>query len=293
MQLFDPHFVLRNSFYASVLIGLVVPLAGIHLVLGRRALLALALPEAGGTGVALAAFACALLGVDLSNEHTGGLIFFVVGFAGALAAMVFVLGLLLWLDRRMAFPEAETGAVFALAFGFTLALSATNQIPERGLLDLLKGELLAVSNRLLVTMAAGLAGVAALLIALRRPFEMLLYDARMAYASGLPSRGLGFLSMALVCVTIALGGLCAGAPTIFAFLVLPAVTLLPFVRRMRSLYAGAPVLGLACAFGGFYASFTLESWNLPASAAQIVLLGGVWLLSRGLLRVLPRTTATA
>lgn len=290
-QILDPDFVLRNAVHASLLVGLIVPLAGIHLVLGRRALLALALPEAGGAGVAASAFACALMGADLSHEHAGALPFFVVGLGGALLAMALALGLLFWLDRRTSALEAEAGAVFALAFGLTLALSASNRIPELGLLDLLKGEILAVSGRLLFAMAAGMACVAAPLILLRHRFEMVLYDARMAYASGLPARGLGLLSLGLVCVTIALGGLCAGPLTIFAFLVLPAVTVLPFARRMRGLYLGAPLLGLACAFGGFYASFTLESWNLPVSAAQIVLLGFVWLFSRGVLKVLPRKSA--
>ncbi|MBI3830788.1 MAG: metal ABC transporter permease [Planctomycetes bacterium] len=281
LEILDPHFVLRNSVYASILIGAVVPLAGIHLVLSRRAILALALPEAGGMGVAFTAWLSVFLGSHITHDHPGAVPFFFWGLGGAFVAMALTLGLLLLLERRAAAPQnSETGAVFALAFGLTLALAASNLITELGILDLLKGEILAISNGLLVCLSIGFAAVAAVLFLLRHPLQMVLYDRRMAYATGLPARGLNALAMALVCVTIALGGLCAGPLAIFAFLVLPPVTVLPFVRRMRELYLLAPLLGITCGFGGFYASYVLEDWNLPTSAAQIVVLGLVWLFSR-------------
>lgn len=281
VEILDPHFVLRNSVYASILIGAVVPLAGIQLVLSRRAILALALPEAGGMGVAFTAWLSALLGLHTTHNHEGGVLFFFWGLVGAFVAMGLSLGLLLILERRAFAPQdSETGAVFALAFGLTLALAASNLIAELGILDLLKGEILAISDELLACMFIGFAAVAALLFTLRHPLQMVLYDSRMAYATGLPARGLNALAMALVCVTIALGGLSAGPVAIFAFLLLPPVTALPFVRRMRDLYLLAPLLGITCGFGGFFASYVLDDWNLPTSAAQIVLLGILWLVSR-------------
>lgn len=288
-EILNPNFVLRNSVYASILISAVVPLAGIQLVLSRRAILALALPEAGGMGVAFTAWLSVLLGSHITQEHEGAVPFFFWGLGGAILAMGFALGFLLLLERRSFAPkDAEAGAVFALAFGLTLALAASNLIAELGILDMLKGEILAISDELLLCMVLGFACVSALLFMLRHPLQMVLYDSSMAYATGLPARGLNTLAMALVCVTIALGGLCAGPLAIFAFLVLPPVTVLPFARRMRNLYLFAPLLGIVCGFGGFYASYVLEDWNLPTSAAQIVLLGLLWLISRIVLVARPR-----
>lgn len=293
LEMFDPHFVLRNSVYASMLMGAVVPLAGIHLVLSRRAILALALPEAGCLGVAFTAWVSVLLGSHITHDRAGAVPFFYWGLGGAFIAMGLTLGLLLLLEHRASAPQdSETGAVFAFAFGLTLALTASNLITELGILDVLKGEILAISDDLLFCMAVGFAVVTALLFMLRHPLQMVLYDSRMAYATGLPARGLNALAMALVCVIVALGGLCAGPLSIFAFLVVPPVTVLPFVRRMRDLYLFVPLLGMACGFGGFYASYVLEDWNLPTAAAQIVLLGLVWLVSRLVLMTRSRFTSS-
>lgn len=285
IEILDPAFVLRNSVYASLLIGAAVPLAGIYLVLSRRTLLALALPEAGGMGVAFTAWVCALTGIPLAGGHGThvheGMPFFVLGLFGAFAAMSLCLVLLLWIDRHAnGSQDAESGAAFSLAFGLTLAFAASNLIPEIGLLDMMKGEILAVSNRMLVFMTLGFGLVTGILMLLRHPLQLVLYDRRLAFTAGLPANGLAALAAGLICVTIALGGLCAGPLAIFTFLILPGATLQPFVRRLPALYLLTPLLGMLCGLGGFWVSYALEDWNLPTSAAQITLLGGVWLCSR-------------
>lgn len=285
IEILDPAFVLRNSVYASLLIGATVPLAGIYLVLSRRTLLALALPEAGGMGVAFTAWACAFAGIPLASGHRThaheGVPFFVFGLFGAFAAMSLCLVLLLWIDRHAnGTQDAESGAAFSLSFGLTLIFAASNLIPELGLLDMLKGEILAVSNLMLIFMLLGFGMVTGILTLLRHPLQLVLYDRHLAFTAGLPANRLAALAISLICVTIALGGLCAGPLTIFAFLILPGTTLQPFVRRLPALYLLTPLLGMLCGLGGFWASYALEDWNLPTSAAQITLLGGSWLCSR-------------
>jgi len=285
IEILDPAFVLRNSVYASLLIGATVPLAGIYLVLSRRTLLALALPEAGGMGVAFTAWVCAFTGIPLASGHGthahDGVPFLVLGLFGAFAAMSLCLLLLLRIDRHAnGAQDAESGAAFSLAFGLTLAFAASNLIPELGLLDMMKGEILTVSNHMLVCMVLGFGLVTGMLTLLQHPLQLVLYDRRLAFTAGLPANGLTTLAIGLICITIALGGLCAGPLTIFAFLILPGTTLQPFVRRLPALYLYAPSLGMLCGFGGFWASYALEDWNLPTSAAQIILLGGSWLCSR-------------
>jgi hypothetical protein len=42
---------------------------------------------------------------------------------------------------------------------------------------------------------------------------------------------------------------------------------------------------------GFWASYALEDWNMPIPAAQISLLGAMWLLSRCVSLAMPRARA--
>src|ERR1051325_9619590 len=53
-EIFDPHFLLRNSVYISVLIGFVCPLVGVYLVLRRLIFMAVALPQVSSCGIAFA-----------------------------------------------------------------------------------------------------------------------------------------------------------------------------------------------------------------------------------------------
>ena len=53
-QILSPDFLLRNSVYTSVLIGLACPLVGVFLVLRRLVFMGVALPQISSTGVAIA-----------------------------------------------------------------------------------------------------------------------------------------------------------------------------------------------------------------------------------------------
>src|SRR5258708_34260972 len=90
LEMFAPDFVLRNALWASLLLGGIAPLIGVHLVLERRVLLALALPEAGNLGVALAVWALAALGVNAGSESNATLVFG-VSIVGALLLMALAL----------------------------------------------------------------------------------------------------------------------------------------------------------------------------------------------------------
>ena len=67
-QILAPDFLLRNSVYTSVLIGLACPLVGGFLVLRRLVFMGVALPQISSTGVAIALCVPMWLGV-LQPEH--------------------------------------------------------------------------------------------------------------------------------------------------------------------------------------------------------------------------------
>ncbi len=53
-EIFDPHFLLRNSIYVSLLVGLVCPLVGVYLVVRRLIFMGVALPQISSCGIAFA-----------------------------------------------------------------------------------------------------------------------------------------------------------------------------------------------------------------------------------------------
>ena len=290
-DLFRLDFVLRNSEYASLLLGAFVPLVGTFLVIDRKSILALALPQVSTLGVAAVIWVAAFCGLDVAS-HKSSALFLVLALVGSFAAMAGALAWQFFMEKRVHAPEdAETGAIYAVASAAIMALASTNLIPELGLLDVLRGEILAIPNALLLAEALGFVLIAGLLWLLARPLHFVLYDRTLAYASGLPANGLSILILVLIGATIALGGLCAGPLTVFAFLVLPPLAFLPFVRHMRSLYVLSSITGALCAFVGFGLSFWIESWSLPVPAAQIALLGLVWIASRCVGLVVRRPSA--
>jgi ABC-type Mn2+/Zn2+ transport system permease subunit len=53
-EILDPNFLLRNSIYISLLVGLVCPLVGVYMVLRRLIFLGVALPQISSCGIAFA-----------------------------------------------------------------------------------------------------------------------------------------------------------------------------------------------------------------------------------------------
>ena len=280
-EILAPSFPLRNSLYASVLLGATVPLVGIHLILGRRVIMALALPQGSTLGVALTLCAGAWLGVNFSDCHHEAA-FFGLAFLGALLVMGLAL---LWESRQYASDatakDARAGAVYAIAAAGVMALAASRVVPELGMLDVLRGDILAISNTLLTWLAVTLLIVIVALLWFRHAFLALLFDPGMNNTYCFPARGLTLAANVLICSTIALGGLVAGPLSIFGFLILPSLALLPLAGNMRLLYIGSSVLGALSAFMGFYLSYLQEDWNIPVPAAQLLVLGGAIVLSRG------------
>jgi len=282
-EILDSGFFLKNSVYASLLLGAALPVVGIFLVLGRRTALALALPQVSTAGVALTAWIGVTFQIkalqEQAHQETS---FFIAVLVGATLLMVVTLALLRILQRDDGSPEeADTAALYVAGAALALALAASDKLTELGILGTLKGEILVPSESLLHSTVLGLGLVLLVLFVFRRPLEMVLYNSEMAYGSGLSVKFYGGLTLALVCLTVTLGSLCGGPFLTIALLVVPPVTVLPFVNKMPSLYFGSAVIGALACFWGFYASYVLEDWNLPVSAAQILILALIWLVGAG------------
>src|SRR2546427_40590 len=142
-EVFDPHFILRNSVYISIAFGVTCPLVGVYLVLRRLVFMGVALPQISSCGIA---FAFALQGWGLlphihesAQEQT-------LAFLGSTVFTLAAILLLSLLARRgHGSVEARVGTAYALAGAWSVLLLVQNPAGEHGLLDLLEGEILAGS----------------------------------------------------------------------------------------------------------------------------------------------------
>jgi ABC-type Mn2+/Zn2+ transport system permease subunit len=267
-EIFDPSFLLRNSVYISAVFGLTCPLVGAYLVLRRLVFMGVALPQISSCGIA---FAFALQGWGLlphahesAGEHS-------LAFLGSTAFTLAAILLLSLLTRRgRGSVEARIGTAYVLAGAWSILLLVKNPIGEHGLLDLLKGEIIAISNFELVATAGAFALVVAALAAFQKEFLLVSFDPEMAVT--LKKRVLGwdtFLFL-LIGLTISMSVLSVGPLVTFGFLLLPPLTAHLFARNMRQFALLASGLGGVTALTGFCLAYR---WDLPVGATDVALLG--------------------
>jgi ABC-type Mn2+/Zn2+ transport system permease subunit len=281
-EIFAPDFLLRNSVYTSLLIGLVCPLVGVYLVLRRLVFLGIALPQISSTGIALAMSLHVWYGDELdvfhgTEEHTLALVGAVVF---ALAAItVFAL-----LERRRgAFTEGRLGTAYVVAAAASILLLSECPQAERHWLEIFKGEIIAISNASLLGTLVTFALVLALLGLFRKEFLLVSYDRDMAVTLGKAVGAWDLGLYLLIGLTIAAAVLTVGPLVAFGFLVIPPLIVRPWVRNMRAFALGSAALGVVTALTGFCFAYRHD---LPVGPTDVALLGAAYAASF-LLRKLP------
>lgn len=273
-EILSPDFLLRNSIYDLLLVGLLCPLVGMFLVLRRMIFLGLALPQIASAGIAFA-FMLPALGVA-GHAHAGHFegdedLF---AFAGSLSFTLLALLALAWLERRGGgWGEGRLGAAYVLAGAWSILLLAKNPIGEHGMLDLLHGEIIAISHAHLVLTAATLGVVVLALLVFRREFLLVSFDRDLALTLRKRLLVWDLLLYFLVGTTISMGVLCVGPLVTFGFLLLPALAAHAVAGNLRQFAVLASTFGGATALLGFYVAYR---WDLPVGPACVALLGLVW-----------------
>src|SRR5690242_3236162 len=141
-EILSPEFLLRNSIYISVLVGLICPLVGVYLVLRRLVFMGVALPQISSCGIAFA-FALHAWGLIPHSEGSEHSLAFVGSSAFTLTA---ILALSILERRSRGLIEGAIGTVYILAGAWSILLLVNNPYGEHGLLDRLKGEIIAVTT---------------------------------------------------------------------------------------------------------------------------------------------------
>jgi manganese/zinc/iron transport system permease protein len=245
----------------AVLIGTTAGVLGCFAVFRERSLLGDALAHATLPGVAIAFLITGAK--DASMLLVGAAAF------AALAAL-----LMLAIERAGRLP-ADTAIGVVLAGFFSLGvvlltyIAAHGGASQAGLETYLFGQAAGLLERDLAVMAALAAGAIAVVVALHRPLELVLFDPAFSAAAGVRVRAVETLMTVLLVVAIILGVRTVGAILMVALLIVPAVT----ARQLTgSLGATLTVAGLVGALVGSAGALLSTAASVPTGPV-IVLVG--------------------
>jgi ABC-type Mn2+/Zn2+ transport system permease subunit len=279
-EMFDPHFLLRNSVYIGLLIGFVCPLVGIFLVVRRLIFMGVALPQVSSCGIA---FAFALHSwhiiphLEESSEHG-------LALAGASLFTMGTLFILSILDRRQrGSTEGRIGTVYVLAGAWSILLLLKNPFGEHGLLERLQGKIIAVSNFDLFLTAIIFTLVVICLILFQKELLLVSYDREMALSLGKSAGAWDVLLFIIIGLTVSLAVLSVGPAVTFGFLILPPLIARNFVRTMRQFCITSSLLGALSSVAGFWIAY---EYDLPVGPTDIALLGIIYAFTFALRKII-------
>ena len=274
VEVLRPSFLLHDALLASVMIGAVCPLVGVYFVLRRMIFLGVALPQLSAAGIAFALLMHrAMVGPHLHLDVSDPTL-------ARLGAMIFTLGgilVLATLERRgRAIVEARIGVTYAIAGALTILFLAADPWGEAQMVNLLKGDLLATTEKSLTVLVSVLGAMVVMLFAFQKEFLLVSFDRDLAVVFG-KAVGLWEVTLYLLCgVTISFGVLAAGPLVTFGFLVAPPLTARLLTRHMLSFSIAAAAIGGASAFTGFCLAYR---YDLPLGPAEVAVACAVLLFA--------------
>jgi len=270
-EILSPDFLLRNSLYTSLLVGLACPLVGVFLVLRRLAFLGVALPQISSTGVALALSLHVWFGPAHSHDHgTNQAVAFVGAFTFSLLA---VMALALMERNRDGRTDGRLGAAYVVATAVSILLLAKCPQAEQSWLTLFKGEIIAVTNGELLQTFVLLALALAILGWHRRTFVLVSFDPDLATILKVSVNRWNFVLFLVIGLTVGVSVLVVGPLITFGFMLIPPLIAHRFAANMTQLAVGSALIGLAAAFAGFHTAYV---WDLPVGPASVGLLGALY-----------------
>lgn len=250
-------FMIR-AILASIMVGIVSAVLGSYIVLQGMAFFGDGLAHAILPGIVIAF----LTGWPLV---IGALLF------GILAAI----GIGLLSEREEIREDTAIGVVFAGSFALGVALISTAQSYATDLTHILFGNVLGVSiTDLYVIYGLGLV-VLIVVYLFYKEFLILAFDPTLAVVLRLPRRGLRYLLLLLIAVTIVISLQTVGLALMIALLVTPATTASLLTRRLPLMMAAGVLIALFSNISGLYLSFYL---NIASGPAMVLVSTGIFLL---------------
>lgn len=246
---------MRNALIGGTIVALAAGLIGYFVVVRNTAFAAHALAHIGLPG----ATGAVLIGMPVVL----GLGVFCIGGALVIGA----------LGRRAADREVATGTVLAMATGLGLLFNSLATRNSSTMTNVLFGNLLAITHQQIMTFAALLAVVAAIVAVIYRPLLFSSVNAAVAAAKGVPVRGLSIVFMVLLGLAVTMAVQAVGTLLLFALVVTPAAAAIMLTPRPSLAIAISTAINLVAVWLGLGLS---AMFNAPPSFLIVTIACGVW-----------------
>ncbi|HEY9857467.1 MAG TPA: metal ABC transporter permease [Stenomitos sp.] len=244
---------------ASVIVALVASVLGVYVVLRRIVFVGAAVSQISAAGVALAFL------TGLSPNPTA----FVVTLL-AVAGFAFV-G-----SGRKLTQESILGLAYAAASAATILLIGHTAHGTDDIMNLLFGNILAVTPTDLALMGGAAVLVLGTHLICQRPFRFVFYDPEMAQTLGYNTKAWNLLFYVTLGIAIAAVTRVAGSLMTFAFLVIPAMTALSLAKGMRWIFGIAMGSAVLASVLGLVLSY---QFDMPAGPAIVAVSAGLLVIS--------------
>ncbi|MFO0793963.1 MAG: metal ABC transporter permease [Candidatus Brocadiaceae bacterium] len=266
LQILSPDFLLRNAFYAGLIVGFVCPQVGIFFVLRRMVLLGIALPQVSNAGIAFA-FLLHTIGWHIFQHIESEKVMAMTGSVVFTLITIFVLAILE--RRRKGFTENRIGFTYAIAGAAAILFVSWNPYGKSEVLSMLQGEIISIPDIYLWSMLAIYGMIFIVLVGFHRNFVLVSYDIDMATTIGKHVVLWDILLYLIIGIIISLGVMTVGPLVIFGFLLIPAITARMITRGILFFCIVSSVIGITASFIGFYLSY---HFDLPTGPTDVVLL---------------------
>lgn len=280
LEILSPHFLLKNSLYAGLIVGFVCPQVGIFFVLRRMVLLGIALPQVSNAGITFA-FLLHTVGFHFLPHMESEKFMALAGSVFLTLIAIFILAILE--RRRKGFTENRIGFTYSIAGAASILFVSWNPYGQTEVLSLLKGEIVSIPDIYLWLMLAIYGTIFICLVGFHRSFVVVSYDADMATTIGKKVILWDVLLYLIIGVVISFGVMTVGPLVIFGFLLIPAITARMITRGILPFCIVSSIIGVIASFLGFYLSYC---YDLPTGPTDVVLLSAILLLSFLVKRIL-------
>jgi len=247
-----PIQIILTAIVASILAGITCSLIGVFVVQMKLSSI--------GFCMSHAAFAGAALGLMLSMDP----LLMALVFSSLVALILGPVS-----ERARLSPGVIIGIMFSLTIGlgfiflnFIPGVAATQQA-----LSILWGSIFSVTFDDLLLLGLLTFFIVLLLVLFFKELQALMFNRKLAEASGINTSLFYFLILFLVGVTVAFSLKLVGGLLVFALIVNPASSALQFMYDLKKVMFFSPVIGAATCLLGFLLSLSL---NFPIGSSIII-----------------------
>lgn len=273
------HMFMQRAFAVAAISAVVCVVVGSFVVLRGMAFIGDAVAHAVFPGVAIGF----VLHINMS-------------LSGAAAGVATALAIVLISQTRRLKEDTVIGIFWAASFGLGIVIVSTQAAYTGDLTSFLFGQILALDDGDVATVALTGAVLVAAIALLRRQLIAVSLDREAARAAGLPVLALDIALYVMVTIAIVISLQAVGNVLVLALLITPAATARMLTDRLGAMTLLGAAIAAAGAVAGLYLSF---HYNLAAGGLIVLVLTAVFLTAwlaaprHGVLRRTKRTATSA